>query len=222
MRFLRLITENTNHALGDTLRSIVGELDEMWWYLGGVGLFPPKHALKSSDDFDDWNCDVNKYIICHEHGKVCKPGFFLKFGDCVEFEWSQICAINNESFPDYEINKLTSIVDWCDQLPLDLNNIEIVVRDIDGAIQDYGFKNYRMFEIVRKDFESRGFNFREVDSSNLEIPYTAGVTTPQSGPSTECTGVTTSQSIPSTECHTGLASNHEQNPAGIPPSPSDP
>ena len=35
-------------------------------------------------------------------------------------------------------------------------------------------------------------------------------------------GVTTSQSAPSTTCHTYFASNHEQNPAGIPPSPSDP
>ena len=62
-------------------------------------------------------------------------------------------------------------------------------------------------------------NFAKI-TNKLMIPKGQFNAVNRSGTNTVGVGVTTSQSGPSTECHTGLASNHEQNPAGIPPSPS--
>jgi hypothetical protein len=131
-----------------------------WWHLGGHGFQLTRDFLERlrprgwSDEHvhDHWMRLLDEYV---DHDtpvdRVGRPGFFTRLGDTVDFSWSNLFAIEGPA----DVMPLASLraVNEVDRMwfaPLaDLpRDVVLLARDVDGAYQEYGFRDDWMFKAV--------------------------------------------------------------------------
>ena len=168
---MRFVRTNDSSMLA-SLRLVTAPLDECWWSLGGSGFSPTRSFVERErlhDRADDPHYArlqglLGEYVEEHAGiGRVGRPGFFSRLGDTVDFNWSCHFAIAGDTLPLASLRVIqrfsTAWFDPLDALPTD---VVLVARDIDGAYQEFGFRDEWMFTTVLHDLRNRGLPSDEV------------------------------------------------------------
>lgn len=168
MRYLR----TQDLSMRSALKSVAPILDQCWWYIGGHGFSMTReyaarlHVRQWGDEqaHKQWMELLSDYVLHDtEVGRVGKPGFFSQLGDSVDFNWVCFFAIEGNEMPLQSLKEVEEHnSQWggpFESLPLDTL---LVVRDIDFAYQDYGFREEWMFKTVAKDLLHRNLSVKEI------------------------------------------------------------
>lgn len=161
MQSMRYLRTNTHSLLG-ALQPVLYELDHAWWYLAGIGSSLTSTYLKrmgergwSREQIESfWHLSMDSYL---DHGDVYyvgTPGYLSQLGDTAIFEWTTLFVIESVERPDSSLDAVHKRPrnDFGPHTGLP-DNVVLVVRDIDHAYQDYGFRDSWMFDAVQRNLQ---------------------------------------------------------------------